>query len=57
MKHMPRVDWEKLDFEQVDKKMEAEEAAQVIAASAEKSVPEPKATLLSSVEGDDATAV
>ena len=57
MKHMPRVDWEKLGFEQVDKKMEAEEAAQVIAASAEKSVPEPKATLPSLVEGDDATAV
>ena len=57
MKHMPRVDWEKLDFEQVDKKIEAEEAAQVIVASAEKSVPELKATLPSSVEGDDATAV
>ena len=57
MKHMPRVDWEKLDFEQVDKKMEAEESAQVIAAFAEKSAPEPKATLPSSVEGDDATAV
>ena len=57
MKHMPRVDWEKLDFEQVDKKIEAEEAAQVIVASPEKSVPELKATLPSSVEGDDATAV
>lgn len=38
-KHNPGVDLESLDFEVVDKEMEAEEAAEAVAATAEGNTP------------------
>lgn len=56
MKHVLGVNLENLKFEQVNKEMEVDEAAQASVAPAEENAPKPEATLLGLVDGDNAAA-
>ena len=59
VKHPSRGDLEELDFEEVDKEMEAEVAAQAIAALKENALecndPEPEDALVDATSRDEAT--
>lgn len=53
MKHNLGVDLENLDFELIDKEMEADKVAQATTAVTEGNVPEPREDTLRPASGDD----
>ena len=60
LKHFSRVNLEDLDFEEVDKEMEADKAVQAVAATLEENAPEgndrePEDASIDNAGGDEAT--